>query len=486
MTPLFKQKRFYPVAIALAIWGPFLTYQLVQEVNENVFQEKPAERADLLTIQERAEPTAEKLVALDRKSGSIMYGGQLSHIQTDKPGTFYAALALQAVDALEVQAAPVDVSIVLDVSGSMNDSNKLNNALQAARTLVVGLDSTDRVSLVTYSDYASLEVPPAAATQEHKATIFAELNSIYAAGGTNIGEGFTTAGLAMSGSSDEFVRRVILISDGNPSVGVVDPVKLAQSAGALRESKNLTISTIGLGLDYNARLMEEIANQGGGSYYFVGNSNEISDVMTKELGSMKKTLANNVRVRITTPEFISIKSSVGGAITKYSSREGEIYVGDFPAGNHRSAFVELEVLNPKALIENGAVLKVEVTHSEGTKYLTQSMDLTMGYGSEMVEEPVLTRLKQIETSESVRTAMELFDSYQKEQAAQTLERQQAINVEFLKRYGIESAAFDRVNKDLLRTAEKLRVIEAKSYEGKWLIKEKFNYANGSIQSEVNF
>ena len=164
----------------------------------------------------------------------------------------------------------VDLVIVLDRSGSMN-GKKLDDAKKAALNLISGLSPSDRFALITYSNTAIRLSDLVYVTPSARERLRAVISKISANGGTNIGHGLAE-GINILTASDKTgnIGKVILISDGLANQGIIDPNALGNMASVAAE-KDFSITTVGLGLDFNEQLMTAIADRGTGTYYYLEN-----------------------------------------------------------------------------------------------------------------------------------------------------------------------------------------------------------------------
>jgi len=479
-----KQSKL-PLLMIAAFWGSLLTYYAAPKVVDTFFPTIPATQYDLERIQVQAEQ-GKPLFNPTSESEHLLYGGVLSHESTETPGTIYAAITVQGKH-VELSRKPLNLSLVVDVSGSM-DGSKMDHAKAAARVLVNALNDHDRISLVAYHHQAWVAVEADFATPQHVVNMIAGIQRLRANGGTNISEGMET-GLneVLKEKRDSYTSRIVLISDGVATDGIVDTNTLVRMASYYRESHGVGLSTVGLGVDYNEHLMQPLAQAGTGNYYFVGNASEAAIHLRAELDALQTSVASSATVELNTPSHVRIKRVYGHELAGYSGQRAVIDYGEISKGQNIDLLVELEVTH----LEDGPktdVLKVQLRHLSPSTLESHSASLmlNMAHSKARTDAKVLTRVQQVETALAVKEAMSLYERNRKNQAADLLEAQRASNSEFLKRYSMKDKAFDRVDQELKDTAKKLRVVERHSYEGKFLLKEKFHHANGAVQNSVVF
>ncbi len=198
--------------------------------------------------------------------------------------------ALQSVDR-----APINLSLVLDKSGSMG-GDKIAKAREAALLVVDILGENDIFSLIAYSSGVETLIPATKLT--NKEEVRRKIRSIGASGSTALFGGVSKGIAEVNKFLDmERVNRIILLSDGLANVGPSSPYelgRLGQSAG----KKGIAVTTIGLGLGYNEDLMTQLALNSDGNHAFVENSQDLVTIFNKELGDVLSVVAQDVTITI--------------------------------------------------------------------------------------------------------------------------------------------------------------------------------------------
>jgi len=195
------------------------------------------------------------------------------------------------------ELAPSNLVFLLDVSGSMENANKLPLLRSSLKLLLNQLSENDKVSIVVYAGAAGLVLPPTPASR--KEDIIAALNNLQAGGSTAGGQGIK---LAYDIAEQAFIKngnnRIILATDGDFNVGtsstseLVDMVKKRASKGVF-----LTICGFGMG-NYKDGRMEQISNSGNGNYYYIDNIREAEKVFVKEMRATLFTIAKDVKLQV--------------------------------------------------------------------------------------------------------------------------------------------------------------------------------------------
>lgn len=194
-----------------------------------------------------------------------------------------------------VTRSPVNLALVIDISGSMQ-GDKILKAKEAAKLAISQLSHNDIVSVIIYSSSASILVPATKLTD--KASVYAQIDSLQAGGSTALYAGISKGAHEIRKFfADNRINRAILISDGKANVGPSSPAELG-SFGASLIKEGVSVSTIGLGGGYNEDLMSVLAEKSDGSHYFAENAVDLVGVFKSELGDVLSVVAQEVCVTI--------------------------------------------------------------------------------------------------------------------------------------------------------------------------------------------
>jgi Ca-activated chloride channel family protein len=172
-------------------------------------------------------------------------------------------------------ALPKDLVFVLDRSGSMG-GEKIDQAKSALRFILDNLNPLDRFALVAFSDYAeSLQTQLVDASAASVAQAASWISGIDAGGGTNIDEALRLAFSLFEES--ERPRFLIFLTDGEPTVGEEDPIRIAANAGEANQT-GARLFTFGVGYDVNTVLLDQLTleNRGTTTYVLPGENLETS------------------------------------------------------------------------------------------------------------------------------------------------------------------------------------------------------------------
>lgn len=284
------------------------------------------------------------------------------------------------------------------------------NALDAARGMVRRLREGDTVSVVTYNSAANVLVPATVIDAQARGDILFSLRGVEARGHTCISCGIES-GIAAMGSRDGAVHRMLLLSDGQANSGVRDVDGFRRIAEQAR-SRDVAISTVGVDVDYNERVMFAVAQASTGRHYFVENTASLPKIFDEELASLVNTVANRARVELDLAPGVTVLE----VLDRSFSRDGNRLIvpfGSFAAGETKTLLVRLRV--PAGAAGERAIAEVRTRYddlardargdSQGRLVATMTADAA---AISELDPIVEARVARSETAASLALANELF------------------------------------------------------------------------------
>jgi len=206
-------------------------------------------------------------------------------------------LGLQARRLPEGRIPPRNLVFLLDVSGSMNEPDKLPLVKAAMGLLVDQLSEQDRISIVVYAGASGLVLPPTSG--DRKGEIRAAIDALEAGGSTAGGAGIQ---LAYKTAREAFivggVNRVVLATDGDFNVGITSEGDLSRLIEQKRKT-GVSLSVLGFGMgNLKDSMMEMLADKGNGNYAYVDTLAEARKVLVTEAASTLVTVAKDVKLQV--------------------------------------------------------------------------------------------------------------------------------------------------------------------------------------------
>lgn len=217
-------------------------------------------------------------------------------LKSDQKQTAFLKVGLEGFKMpATTQRVPVNVALVLDKSGSMN-GRKIAEAKQAAIQAIQRLDADDIVSVVVYDSTVEVLVPATKLTD--KDAVCRKIAQVQPGGRTALFAGVSKAAAELRKFLDrERVNRIILLSDGMANIGPSAPSELG-SLGASLKKENISVTAMGLGLDYNEDLMVNLASNSGGNHVFIEDETQIAALFNKEFNTVLSVVAQEVAITI--------------------------------------------------------------------------------------------------------------------------------------------------------------------------------------------
>lgn len=257
-------------------------------------------------------------------------------------------IELEGREAKQLLRTPLNLAVVLDRSGSMSGA-KLEKAKQAASLLVDQLDADDVFSLVVY-DTESQVLLPAAQVGERRSEIRRHISRLDTGGSTALYAGVEQGAEQLAEFfSRERINRVLLLSDGIANIGPSSNEEIARLGSRLAK-QGRSVTTIGLGDDYNETLMIALAEASDANNYYVADVETLPDVFAKELGELKQIVAREIIIKIQCPEGVRPLRFLGRP-GELASREESVVFATISSDQTRELYLE-------CIVDAGVVGKV--------------------------------------------------------------------------------------------------------------------------------
>jgi Ca-activated chloride channel homolog len=225
----------------------------------------------------------------------------------------------------DVTRRPVALALVLDRSGSMAQPAlhlaapgtssdfetpcKLDYVKEAALRMLDRMPDGDAVTLITFDDEVRVEKPLTVLSKSSRQAMAKAVGVIRTGGSTNLAGGLRAGVQQLQPGASTYSTKVVLLSDGLANVGEVRPAVLGEiAAGAAHNA--ITISTLGVGLDYHPGLMSHVAECGNGELHHVAHLDDLQGILAGEFLDATAMTARNVEVTLRFPDQIALGSNV--------------------------------------------------------------------------------------------------------------------------------------------------------------------------------
>jgi Ca-activated chloride channel family protein len=339
--------------------------------------------------------------------------GRLGHktLSSSRDSDTFLFLNVKApTEAVGSTSAPLNLAIAIDRSGSMS-GKKLENAIEGARGMVRRLRDGDMVSVATFNTAVQTLAPPTVIDSRSREEVIRRIEGVTAEGDTCISCGLENGMAALRGGRAGMIKRMLLLSDGEPTSGVRDVEGFRTLAERARDM-DCTISSVGVDVQYNEVLMSAIAITSNGRHYFVENPSGLPTVFDQEIQSLVKTVAASAEMRIGLAPGVQVLEVLDRAFR----REGDelvVPMGSFAAGEEKTVLAKVRV--PRGSSGMRSVADVRFTFSDllkntqgvGVGQLSASLTDDDSKVSDL--DPIVAgRLGRAETASALREANQLF------------------------------------------------------------------------------
>ena len=401
------------------------------------------------------------------------------------PETNYLKVSLSGQNIDSKKRVPINLAIVIDKSGSMS-GQRIEKAREAAILAVNMLNENDTLSIVAYDSEARVIVP--ATKVDNKLRIIGLINeNIYASGGTALFAGLSKGIKQVENQlTKDKVNRIILLSDGQANIGPSSVDELSQLA-IIAAKKNIAITTLGIGSDYNELLMSSIASYSDGNHVFVNNSADLENVFVHEFTDLMSAIAQDV--------VITIQLKNGVKPVRLLGRDGvikgnEITVKMNQLFSNQEKYVLLEVIPDKGKVgQEKTLAQVDLKYDNllenKIENETQVVRISYTKDKKMVDDAihqdviVETELQKVALENE--KALELYNQGKRDEAQQLLRE----NSEALKAISTQSPTMSMSDKERIENQARKNKTLAESVQkpdfSKTLTEEQFQLKQSAIK-----
>lgn len=206
-------------------------------------------------------------------------------------------IGLKGREVSDASRPAANLVFLIDVSGSMQQANKLPLVKRSLRLLVDKLRADDRVAIAVYAGASALALPSTPASRKEE--ILAAIDRLEAGGPTNGAMGIQLAyDIAKANFIAGGVNRVILATDGDFNVGATSQGELVRLIGEKAKS-GVFLSVLGFGMgNYKDDTLEQLADKGNGSYAYIDSLAEARKTLIEQAGGTLVTIAKDVKIQV--------------------------------------------------------------------------------------------------------------------------------------------------------------------------------------------
>ncbi|NIS80740.1 MAG: VWA domain-containing protein [Anaerolineales bacterium] len=305
----------------------------------------------------------------------------------DTGGEAWLQIGLQAAEATEQDIRPLNITLVLDKSGSMADADKMSFLKQSLYFFLEELDPEDIIAIVVYDDQPSVLLPAGSVGDGH--TVRAAIEQLRPGGATNLHGGLMLGyEETMKFYAPELNNRVILLTDGIANRGVIDPEQIAADSLSYNQ-QGVFLSTIGLGFEFNDELLSMLSEQGKGNYHFINDAEEMERVFRQEAAGLVQTVATDVWLTLQLTGEVQVQRVYG---YPYDLKEDVMRVQFDDAGAESSQILMVKMVVPagQGFDLTFAQATLEYTDVFAEIPVEQTEELTISYGAPTPYDPFVS------------------------------------------------------------------------------------------------
>ena len=283
------------------------------------------------------EPPADDAFAIHVEGSPSPFGGEKHWMMR---------VGLQGKTVAEDDRQNATLIFAIDVSGSMGREDRLGLVKRSLKLLVDQLRPSDEVGIVIYGDRGSVLLEPTDGGE--KSTILQAIDRLNPGGSTYVEEGLTLAyRMAAEQVQPGRIARVMLLSDGVGNVGRTGSDSILRQIRSYVDD-GVTLTTVGFGMgNYNDILMEQLANDGDGTYHYVDTLTEARRVFVDNLVGTLQNIAKDTKIQVDfNPEVVRSYRLLGyenRAVKDEQFRDDTVDAGEVGAGHNVTALYEMKL-----------------------------------------------------------------------------------------------------------------------------------------------
>ena len=301
---------------------------------------------------------------------------------TDSPfenGRAFLKIGIKGREVSEARRKPLNLTLVIDVSGSMARDNRIGLIKQSLDALLSRLDGGDRVGIVAYGSEAWAVLEPVSSNRRD--LVMQAVNSLRPGGRTYAEAGLKLGyRMAAQQSVNGHSNLIVLCSDGVANVGRTGPEEIMREVSRfVREG--IVLNTYGFGMgNFNDVLLEQLAQKGNGRYAYIDTHEDIDRAFVSGFIGNTEILARDVKVQVEfNPKSVTAYRLLGyenRSLPDQAFRDNRCDGGEVGAGHEITAIYEIE--GPWHKIKGAlATISVRYKDADGVEVTEVAIDATI-------------------------------------------------------------------------------------------------------------
>ncbi len=305
--------------------------------------------------------------------------GMLFSVQGSAEQTASGVVTLSfAVKGATPPREPLDLTMVLDRSGSMSAEGRMDYLKRGLTKMTAQLVRGDRVDLVLFDDQVCTPLENYVVGRDDPALLSDAISKLAPRGSTDLDvgleEGFRIANARNGADVAGRNRRMMLISDALLNTGDIDPNTVTEVAKAYERS-GIRLTAVGVGRDFNDKVLDMLSEKGKGAYVYLGSEAVVDRVFGVGFGSLVQTIAHDVRFSLDLPPSLAMKKFYG---EESSTDPKDIQPIHYYAGTTQLFLQDLQMAGGRPVGSDPVTLTIEYTDAETGRTSNQAYHTTVG------------------------------------------------------------------------------------------------------------
>ncbi|MDX2090443.1 MAG: VWA domain-containing protein [Kofleriaceae bacterium] len=305
-----------------------------------------------------------------------------------EPGTstLWASVAIEPRGkALEAERAPLAVALVLDVSGSMQ-GEPIANVVKSCGLVADLLSDKDQLAIVTFSTHAGVRCGLTTVDAHGREQLRASIAGLGADGSTNLQGGLEVAAGVLMTAAAGLRRVMVVLSDGQPNIGLRSATELAAYVRGLR----IAASTLGFGIHHDENVLEAIATAGSGRYAYIPDPVLARVDLARAALAHGGVVADQLELRIAPADGVEVLQVLPATTLRHGKHGIAAPIGDVFVDEGRALAIELRLVLGATAPGRLAELLVEGRAPDGSRHSAQAtLDVDIRVGPRVIDADML-------------------------------------------------------------------------------------------------
>ena len=283
--------------------------------------------------------------------------------------------------ALSVKGAtlarrPLDLTLVIDRSGSMSGEGRMDYTKKGLIQLTDNLVRGDRVDVVLFESGVCTPVEGFVVGRDDPEILLDPIRKLAPMGSTDLDRGLREAYRIQAGRQDvdQRNRRVVLITDAQLNTGNVN-VDLVSEVGRQFEENNIRLTGVGVGSDFNDKMLDKLTEKGKGAYVYLGSEAVVERVFGVGFHSLTQTIAHDVRFALQLPDSLAMERFYG---EESSTNPEDVQPINYYAGTSQLFLQDLKIKEGQLANDQQLVLSIEYIDAVSGEASTRQFTMKVG------------------------------------------------------------------------------------------------------------